>query len=247
MRSNLWVLASALLSMMLVPTAQAERIFTYEFGSTQYNVPPGESVDVQVFLVETLSGGDLGDSWLASETLSSAAVRLSYLDPIPADKATLTSADRIAPNPQFDDPGSPAKPLKDEIIDDFVFWAGSPPEHEPIAGLSEWVNLFATTGVSPEVVVPGSKYRIPLGTFRFTAGTQHAVFTTVQATDLYPWLDETVTFANLAHPLGITLDGLILSGETVIATIPEPSAVALSLGAVFAGACFWAVRRRRAT
>jgi len=246
MRSFSWIIATALLGLLLAVPARAGRVFQYDFGADQYNVPPGESVDVQVFLVETLTDGDVGNSWLASEQLSSAAVRISYLgDTVPTNAASMPNPPEpnIFGDRQFNDPASPYK-----------YWPGKPdtggstqpedipddiPGLTPIAGLSELRDLASPVGVSPQVVTAGEKYRVRLGVFRFVAGPEWYVSTPIQATDLLLDLDETVTFTT-----GRVLDLDILPGNTLIVTIPEPATLALAFGAILMGGAFRFFRRR---
>jgi LPXTG-motif cell wall-anchored protein len=190
--------------------------------------------------------------------LSSAAVKISYVNAPTANDATLTSTSDIRPDRHFDDALGPDRLTASEILADDELAVN------PIAGLSEWVSLEPTTpartqGAVGEIVVPGSKYRLRLGSFRFVAGPEWNVYTPIIASMLYPNTPNNVPLTWTFTPPGVTtavaLDNpypmfsepliVILPDQTVLATIPEPTSLALAVGAMFAGGLVWFVRRRK--
>jgi len=227
--------ASLGLVVLLSSVAQAERTYHYVFDRPVYSGNPGATVDVEVSLEERRESTD-PPALLATEGLASAAVKLSYVNPLPSEPAWLTDPASISHNPQFDDSLSPEKYLTADIVDE------EPAAVDAIAGLSEWisVNPLATSGALAQEIVAGEVYRIRLGTFRFTLGDILGETTTIRATDLFADpMDETTAFDFTV------LDTLIASAEATLVTAPEPaSLVLLGAGAVLAGLVVRRTRRQ---
>lgn len=202
-------------------TARAAPIYSYVFDQPSYVVPAGGTVDVQVFLQETLTA-PLDRSLLATEGLFSAGVRIRFdLPPVPPKPSQVVSLADIVANPAFDDPFGSLR----------VLVPGSS------AGLAENVTLLSPAGV---LATGGpSVFQLLLGTFRFTAGDMDEV-TVLQATDLSP-LNETVTFRTAT-----VLDGQINVGQaTIRVVIPEPAGLVLFVTGTL-GLMVWQWRRGRA-
>lgn len=202
--------------------AHAELIYRYVFDRPVYTVAPGETVLVNTFLQETVTGGDT--SRLATEGLIGAGVRVRFdIPPAPGSPAQVLNLSDILPNTaDFDD-----------AIFQFTDLApGS------LAELTEVVDLASPPVLGTELT-PGI-FRVFLGSFRFTAGSALGEVTTVSALDS-PRTEDTITGT------GLVLDGLIESGDSTIrvSAVPEPSALTL-VGTGALGLIGYSWRRHRA-
>lgn len=177
MRTVRMILGVALVAALLPGAAKAEFLYSYAFGQDTYTVTPGETFLVDVFLQETVTGGE--PPRLADDGLFGAGVRVHF-DEAPAQVIGL---DDILPNTaEFDDALFLFTDLVPGVLAEFteVIDLLSPP-------------VFGTE-VSPDV------FRVFLGSFRFTAGLtpgQGFIF----ALDI-PETDDTITDAGfLLDPL----------------------------------------------
>jgi len=102
--------ATGLFALLLAGKTHAEPTYAYRFDQSDYTVFPGTTVDVRVFLVETLGAGDT--SILATEGMFSAGIRVVFSEAAPAAPAAmvLDVAD-ILGNPAFDFPFGPLRSL----------------------------------------------------------------------------------------------------------------------------------------
>jgi hypothetical protein len=219
MRAFHWLMALAALWALGGGTAQAA-LYEFSFNQSNFTVSPGGTVDVPVFLRETVSPGEV--SLLHDFGLVGAGVKVTFdVPPVPAHPARVLSAADIIPNPAFD------------LIGDRSVTPGSS------------AQLLEGTFLAPAVKAQGSGpvYDILLGTFRFTAGSEAGEVTHLRAGDF----DITGNF-NVVNTLPPTvLDPLIREGTAtitvVLAVVPEPAALILTaLGG--AGLLGYAWRRR---
>ena len=194
--------------------------FMYQFAQSAYQVNPGQTVDVAVFLRETVAPGDM--SLLATEGLFGAGVRIRWdVPPVPTQPARVLAVADIFDNPAFGTVSG---------LDVLLTSAG----------------LAENVGLSPDGVLAsgsGPNFDILLGTFRFTAGTIGGEVTHLRATDFDPASFDTLTNIN-----GTPLDDLIADANATItvknkggATVPEPS----SLPLLFVGMTLVALWRHR--
>jgi hypothetical protein len=214
-------LLAVVASVSLASSVRAAAIYEYVFDRPSYTVSPGGVAELSVFLQETVTGADV--SRLATDGLIGAGVRVQFdVAPAPAMPAQVLSAADIAANSAaFDGTSLLIKELA----------SGSS------AGLSEAVDL-TSPAVTGTLIAPGT-YRIPLGTFRFTAGSVPGQTTNLLATRFSPGSTETVTGS------GLGLDSLTASGSATLTVvpIPEPGSMAV-LGTGVIGLAAWGRGRR---
>lgn len=206
MRSIRIYLGVVLAGSLLPGAAHAEFLYSYAFGQDTYNVSPGEAFNVDVFLQETVTGGDT--SRLATEGLDGAGVQVRFdVPPTPSSPAQILSVPDILPyTAAFDDPL-------------LLFTDLAPGSY---AEFTEFVDIFnASPPVFGTQVAPDT-YRVFLGSFRFTAGLVPGEATTIRASDV-PGTDDTIT------DTGVVLDGVIQSADATIRVnaVPEPSTLTL--------------------
>lgn len=221
--------------LLFATTAFAAPVYYYQFDQSNYSVAPGGGVDVTVFLVEDTSGG--GSSLLVSEGLLSGGVRLSYSGVNSPDAATLTSKDAIAHNPAFDQ--AVDNPVKYLTADFVALGSGA---GNPIAGLAETRSDAQLEGVLASELDP-NHYRIPLGTFHFTAGNVMFDVTTLKAGDLFPG-DAYVVTSVTGQELELSPYGIDTATAT-ISVVPEPPGTVALVGLTVMGVLLWTVRGRR--
>ena len=176
--------------------------YKYVFDSDSYDVAPGGTVDVLVYLQET------GTSVLKDDGLIGAGVKIRFDDPpLPGDPAEILSIADIV-----------------NISDFELVWSQSAQPGAGFADLSLGTFGFA---YGAETSLGSGVYRLPLGKFTFTAGAAPSETTHIRATDFSDITDDTVYYRN-GDPLDpVALDGLIQDGTTAITTVPEPSALAM--------------------
>jgi hypothetical protein len=176
---------------------------TYSFVSDQdaYIVAPGGTVNVQVFLQETVDGTDT--SLLVSENgLSSAQVTLQRISPEPIEPALIT-----AYTPDFDPPT--------HAVIENVFTSSE-------LDVSQIADIGAPSGPMG-LDLGGGVRRVPLLTAAVQAGTIRTEVTTFRLSD-FPPIPETVTWNNM-----LPLDDLISPFEFTVTAIPEPSTIFMVL------------------
>jgi hypothetical protein len=204
---SLSLILSPLMLVVLPAAAPGSPVYSYHFDQANYQVTPGGTVDVRVFLRETIDPGAGDTSLLAAEGLFSAGVRVHFDEPpVPGDPARVLGEGDIVGNPAFDFFFGPVKSLV----------PGSS------AGLSESVDVLNFAGVA--AAGGPTTFEVLLGTFRFTAGSVPGQVTRLRATDFSPD-DETLTNAT-----GTVLDPFIRDGQaaiTVVAAVPEPGSLPL--------------------
>lgn len=206
-------------------------MYEFTFDQSVYEVQPGETVTVSVYLYETVTSGNT--SVLATEGLITGGVRISYgSSTSPTDPATVTD---MSAGPSFTNEGD---------LDSATLYTGA----EVLAGGSGLANPVAGIQVStftPDygTVVAGTnnkEYQILLGTVTFTAGNVVGETTTIRASDLFTSSDDNTT------DYGRVLDSSIWSTTAAIVVVPEPASwVGLAGMGLTAGVC-WRIRSRRA-
>lgn len=202
----------------------AAYIYQYTFEQSDYQVLPGQTVGVNVYLQETVSEGDTPWFTSANQGLFSGGVRVFFnLAPLPTDLAEVPSIANIIVNPLFTDPSITR-----------VVQAGVS------AGMIAAVSDIETA-ITPETdliqAIPMTT-RILLGTFNFTAGLVNNEVTHLLATDFdtsNPLSSENIVF-NSDTMASLDLDSLVLPSTATITTIPEPSTF---VGLVFIGLAAW--------
>jgi hypothetical protein len=211
MRTSQLVITVVAISISFSTVAQAASTYQFVFDQANYDVAPGGTVAVHVFLREML--GPVSPSVLDTEGLSSAGVEVSFNNaPLPTDPAKVLDTFGIIPNPLFD--GSGGMGLVNGISAGFH------------------MEIFAS---SPVVLPTGgpSVFDALLGTFIFTAGVVPGEVTHLVATDFNPLFDDNIT------GLSNVLDSLISDGFATITVVPEPSGLLLAaisaLGFIAAG------------
>jgi hypothetical protein len=218
MRSIRLGLTIALWALLTCGTARADFMYQFAFDQANYNVAPGGTVDVQVFLQETVSGGST--SRLSSDGLISAGVKVRFDESAPSDPAKILATADMSFNPAFNS----------TVLDLRTLSAGTSGQ------LTEAVGLG-----SPAVHATGgpTTFSVLVGTYHFTAGSTAGQVTHLRAT--LPSLASNVTGT------GLRLDPLIGDGSATITTgaqvVPEPSSLVLLAIGVLSTCCFtW--RRR---
>jgi hypothetical protein len=212
-------LAVGLLS--IVCSARAGMVL--RFDQSAYTVSPGGTVDIQVYLRETIAAG--GTSLLATEGLIGAAVRIRFdVPPVPSEPAQVLSVSDIMPSAVFDDAFGPIR----EVV------AGES------AGFSAIVDVTSPPAF-PTEVAPDT-FDLFLGSFRFTGGTTAGAVTNIRATD-FSGLDETVTGTT-----GTVLDAFLGEADATIRVeasgVPEPSSWIASCMGTTIGFFYIRLRRR---
>ena len=194
----------------------------FAFGTDQdhYQVMVGSDVDVQVYLYETVTGGD-SSVLVADEGLSQAQVTIQRSGAVPSDPAILV--DYTSNTVEFDDLllGPWESVFTDSELD-----------------LTQFVDIAAISGPTG-VDLGGGVRRVWLLTLTIQAGSVYGETTTFSVLD-NPSFDETLTFLGFDP-----LDPEIAPAEFTLTAVPEPASVIvwLLLGAPCAIAC-WRRRRR---
>lgn len=176
-------------------TSDAAIEFCFDTDQDTYTVLPGQTVHVDVFLLERVSGGDV--SRLAAEDgLSQAQVAIERIAG-PTDAASITG---FLPNlSEFDDPFSPIEnALSEDLLD-----------------VTQLVDMGAVSG--PTGVDLGGGVR---SVYLLTVTIQGATATGQSTFDVYDnsLFDETLTFDFLTAPL----DSSLQPGQFTVSTVPEP-------------------------
>jgi hypothetical protein len=135
---------------------------------------------------------------------------------------------------RFDDSPVPSNPAKILTLADVTNISGFELEWskstEPEAGYADL--LLGTFDLVYGIEVAPDVYRIPLGRFRFSAGTVLGEVTNIRATDYDPSSGDVVYYDNELNP--VELDGLLNDATATITIIPEPGTLFLL---VIAGMC----------
>jgi hypothetical protein len=199
-----WIILAIVMYGMNFREAAAIPRYDYVFGGADYQAPVGGTIEVPVFLQETVQSGDTAVLGPGGPGLWGAGVTVVYGDPPqPSDPARVLSTSDILPSAAFD-------------------------QQTPSVAMNQAkLALFCLTNPAVYGVEysPGV-YRLELGKFRFTAGTIPGESTPLRAIDYDPTLDDVVTSDQRA------LDGSpIHEGTAVITTVPEPAAAILLIAA----------------
>ena len=172
--------------------------YSYVFDMSEYEVPLGGTVDVSIYLEET------GGTVFRDSGLIGAGVKVRFDNPpVPSNPAKIVTTADVT-----------------NISDFELEWAKSA---EPEAGyadllLGTWDYVYGME-VAPDV------YRIPLGRFRFSAGTVLGEVTNIRATDYDPSSGDVVYYDNELNP--VELDVLLNDATATITVTPEPGTLLL--------------------
>jgi hypothetical protein len=220
MFSRYLYLAASLAVAFVAVTKPAAGAIVFEFGQPQYDVAPGQTVDVPVSL--RFNGPD-ADMLVSAGGLLSAAVKVTQTAAPPAGTSTVPIA--VSPN---------ATDFNDPVLFPIIAFPTA-----TAAGVWEFADLTGASGVVGQLQADGSRL-VPLGSISFRAGTGVGI-TSFGAGRYDPALETTVTF----NAPSATLDGVI-QGATVSFNVPDPSASGwpIVIGMFIAG--FMSPRRSRA-
>jgi hypothetical protein len=192
---------------------------TYEFvtGQSNYQLPVGSSTQIEVFLRETLAGGE-STSFLADEGgLFSAVTKAQHFGSVPSSPALLTASARNTTN--FGDQ------------DDSAVTAGGAQ-----ATLGGTRSLGASNGTG-FILDSATVRRVSVGTLTVKAGDVPLELTTFQLGDRTGSFEDTITWAH-----STLLDPQISATTFNVTAVPEPAGAACVGAALLSAA---AVRSRR--
>ncbi|MEM1165513.1 MAG: hypothetical protein AAGI30_04405 [Planctomycetota bacterium] len=181
----------------------------FEFDQANYEVLPGQTVDVRVLLSQ-VGPIDADPADLTVDGLFSGGVRVFFNITPPSDPAVVASLDDITPNRAFDD-----TLLGEELFLD---------PGQSAALIDSIDDIFA----------PLTGTNILLGTFRFTAGDVVGEVTNLRADDVVggTFTENVSGGADFA-----ALDDFIAPGFATITVVPAPGACVLAcLGGLTLGA-----------
>ena len=182
---------------LMTSVASADRTYAFKAAQDIYLAVPNSRVDVDLFLIETITGPDT--SLILSENgLFSAGLRVDLTGMIPSDPARVVSGSDIVGNPQFQDSLGPivtTSPTSTTILE------------------AAFENVAAGALGSD---LGGGVRLIPLATFTYTTGANLLETSTFSLTDFAPNpSDDTLTFASQ-----VVLDDQIQTGVFNIRTVP---------------------------
>jgi len=189
------------------------------FDQPVYQVAPGGTVDVSVYLQETVEAGDtpIFDS-SQGDGLGSIGLSLFWNDAPPSDPAKVLNDSDERENPAFDFVDTAAALADHAELNELILF------NDPVYGIEN----------------PTDTFRVLAGTFTFTAGSVAGENTLIRATDLDPGQDDTLdSFGN------VVLDSLISEATATVNVVPEPGSFVMLLGAL--GMALFYARTRRAS
>jgi len=194
------ILTAILACVSLAGPAMADVVYSFEVEQAAYSLSPGQSIQIPVYLTETVTEPD--SSLLASEGgLWSAGVLVQRSDSSVGAPVLLTGA--AANEAAFDD-----LPALTAVADDE-------------ASILELRDLLQATGVLPDETFPGSGIRqVYLGSFTLTAGATVGETTTFYVGD--NTTDDTRTWLN-----STLLDDDIQATSFRATVVPEPATLVL--------------------
>lgn len=184
-------------------------IYSYGFDQANYPVAPLGTVDVSVYLVETVTGGDVS-RWVQEGGLEWVQVTVERSAPLPSDPAAIVGA---VPNAiDFDDIDSP---LQFDVGDGR-------------ADIVAFADLSASAGPTGQDLNDGQR-RVLIMTLTIMGGSVQGQTTTFEASD-DPDFQDTFTFnppVNLdGEGIGLDADPGISAASFTVTVIPEPASVA---------------------
>jgi hypothetical protein len=195
----------------------AAPVFQYVFGQDTYTLTTRGTVNVPVYLQETVAAGDTPVLAPSGVGLLTAGVQVLFSDlPQPIQPARIMAVSDIMADQAFDFP--------------------TPSLTTVGARLS--LGALLNPAVHGQEHSPGV-YWVLLGTFRFTAGAIGGESTPIRATDYDPGFDDVVTVG-----MQVLDNRPIHDGTATITTTPEPGTMMMLAAAVLAGVVLWQGRRK---
>jgi hypothetical protein len=174
--------------------------YSYEFDLSSYEVSLGGTVDVSVYLRET------GGTVFHGSGLIGAGVKVRFDNPpVPSNPAKIMTTSDVTNISNFE-----------------LEWSKSA---KPESGYADL--LLGTWNYVYGIEAAPGVYRIPLGKFRFSAGTVLGQVTNIRATDYDLSSADVVYYDNELNP--VELDGLLANATATITVIPEPGTLSLLL------------------
>ena len=210
-----------LFSAILTAPAFAADTFTFGTDLPNYNVGPGQTVDVKLYLVDTRSGGSFlldSELGLVSAGIAGLQVPTASPGPQPISPARFT---QINPDAAFNDPI--LTPLTSVTATAFSSLA--------------FADVTGTQGALP-ILVNGTTEKVLLGDLVITAGPTPGDVTTFSLSD-YSAGSDTLSFVSED-----VLDPQASANFTVTVVAPEPAALSLLTSGV---ALLIQLRRRPGT
>ena len=211
--SGLWLASVGVLA--LAACAAQGGVFQYgtEGWAADYEVAPGGTLAVEVYLYETFDPAAETAVLDDEEGLYSAGLKVERTSVASGEPAGVLSVLDIVHNLAFNESDAGVSPIKAVNLVGGLFDS---------ATLLASRDILATDGVSAEGPSAGVR-RVLLGTFTFTGGSVLEKKTDFRIADNDPALDDTVTWA---LP-GVALDADILPFDFSITVVPEPATCAL--------------------
>lgn len=220
MRVSVRILALGLLTALAGASARADYFYNYEVDQATITVLPGDTAVVNVYLIETVTGGDALRLSDATQGLVSAGVRLTFGATAPV---RVVAPGDITPNAAFNSPFTSVDLPGDGT-----------------AGIYELLD-FGFDPILATVTSPTTS-RLFLGSFVFTGLAEGADFDVIVG-------DFSADFVETATSQGIGIDdpttNILSTSFRVISitSVPEPGSLALFL--LGSGATVIAYRKRR--
>ena len=206
---NLCVILAALVgSVLLCDPARGDVTFSYYVSQPNYDVLPGNSIGVPVYLQEAVTDPDVS-LLVAEDGLFSAGVLVQRTASSLGQPVVITLTGTSANEADFDDLFGPTI----TVVDDH-------------ASIFEMRDLGNDSGVLGDETFTGSGVRrILLGTFTFMAGATAGEVTTFQVAD--NTTDDTRTWTSF------TLLDPIYSTSFTVTVVPVPSSILLCITGLF--------------
>ncbi|MEM8671707.1 MAG: PEP-CTERM sorting domain-containing protein [Planctomycetota bacterium] len=209
----------ATLLFVLVSCSAANAGIMFEFGQSDYIVAPGDTIEVELFLVQDDPIGDPVD--LTIDGLFSVGVNVVFDVGAPSDPAVVLGKGSIIPDPVFDD----------QLLGEELFF-----DPGVSAGFIDSVN---------DIFSPVTGNRIRLGRLIFETGSTPGQVTTLSAQPFFPLQD----FLIAGDSSFTSLDAFVTPGTATITVDATNSALivpeASSLSSMMLVVGLAVARRRR--
>jgi len=210
-----------LVGLLSVPNVASAELYRWVFDQSVYQVDPGATVDVSVYLEEAIEAGDtpIFDS-SQGDGLGSIGLAVYWNDAPPSDPAKVLNDSDVSENPAFDFVDTAAALADHAELNELILF------NDPVYGVED----------------PTDTFRVLAGTFTFTAGSVAGEETLIRATDLDPGQDDTLdSLGNVA------LDSLIAEATATVNVVPEPGSLVLVLTGALGGLALLYRRAHRAS